>query len=341
MTAQPAWQTQLDPVLVNRLAQPLHSPGLVRSDLAETIQGRLQQTPLSSNAIAQRLLQRRRSTASLPGGARPLVYGQRLAPGSPSVFPALSSPPSSSTENAAPDSVTPTPPTPALRVKAQPSPSLQRKPLPSTPLPPADRHLQRVTPALTSSPPALGVSTHGDSAPPSSPQISIFRAESFAPDRPLPLPKAPVPDRIQSQGVSRPTPSSLPSHGQTPRQHLPTPPQRPVVREIAASLPRSPQARDVPAPQPLVVRETTPAPVVHAQTWPRPAAIVTRKITPGPPAPPSMGPPEAQTVRPEPAPKALAPAAMPTAEEVADRALRQMARRLTLEQERRGGQPWF
>lgn len=348
-----SWQNQLDPSLVGRLTQPLHRPGIIRADLAQTIQGRFQGVTVSTNAIATQLLQRRQVSTAQLGPAMPLVYAQRFPvdsvgerrdrPPNP-VLPAQ--PPKTVLPRIAPRSIplqqvqrSPAPvvdfpspesnlPTLSLRPAQIPKVLPQRQnrsrssatslapPLVSPGSQPADhRELQR-SPRLQET-----VGQASQSLPPkvSAPPRIALRPPAALGKLPVVRIASPGPPTIapkrQTRAIARPTlsqPAVIP-------QSL-APPLRPVVQQKPARSP-SPSQRQTLAPTPAVE--------------------IQRQVAPLPMLPFHFSDSEPAS-KPKETPKAPSPApAMADGDDRVDQTLRQLARRLTIEQERRGGQPWF
>ena len=337
----PTWQQQLDPALVGRLTQPLQRPGMLRPDLAQRIQQRLQRGTVSSTAIATQLLQRRHTSGLLPSPALPLVYAQRPTDGGE--FKA--------------DSLAPSPlprstgPVPLIIPKAIQPQLVQRAPGPISPgaKPPTMNRQSEDIPVRSPHAPANS-QTQGSRLPIAKP---FGRRTVQSP----PQVSAPVNLTPLRLGISTPALQRRATATSMPQAIDPS--LRPVVQAgsphpISESPPRLSPASPVTIqrqelPLPLVpfrfsTPEPTPEPRSKASSQ-RPASARpdTRQELPLPLVPFRFSTPEPT---PEPRPNAPAKAespapALPDTSEVIEQTLRQMARRLTIEQERRGGQPWF
>ena len=74
------WQTNLNPTLLARLTRPQNRSGIVQPSWARQIQRRLKGTAISSQTLANTLLQRQTQHSTDAVTLPPLVYPQRLEP---------------------------------------------------------------------------------------------------------------------------------------------------------------------------------------------------------------------------------------------------------------------
>lgn len=351
-----SWQNQLDPSLVGRLTQPLYRPGVIRADLAQTIQGRFQGGTVSSNAIATQLIQRRQLSTSPSGPAMPLVYAQRLpvdSVGEQRDRPPNAALPIQSSNKVLPR-ITPNPiplqsvqqfsvpigtPPPREATVHSLSPNSGDRPFQRPKVVPQRQSVRSLTtpptppPALPASWPAgrqeiqrspMATETAGQVTQSSTPKVSVSPVLSHRPQAALtqpPVVRVTSPGRQtialqrQTRAIARPTlsqPALIP-------QAL-APPPRPVVQQKRARSPSTGQQQTL-----------APTPAVEIQRQAAPLPMVPFQFSESAPA-----------SKPKEPLKATSPApAMADGDDRVDQTLRQLARRLTIEQERRGGQPWF
>lgn len=259
-TVAPDWQTALDPQLVQRLARPLVSPGVIDRGRITTVRAPADHA-ISRSALMTELAQRHSSVERAPGNQPLIVLAQRLPRG---------------------DAGEATPPAAARelpRVSAQPLPAAARLAPASTPQPVT--LARRIDPAQPADRPIVSGAPRGDG--PASTRVVV--APLVTPGSASPTiarTAAPYPAAPRLAGASPLVPASAAPAPQRVSAAAPGAPA--IVARVPAPTVASASpdvARVVVAPLTAETRRVSaaPAPVAHAAT--RPTGTVVQRVVEG------------------------------------------------------------
>lgn len=355
-----SWQAHLNPVLVARLTRPKNRPGLVKSSLAQQLRCRVNNIAIAPPTLANKLLQRQTRHAADAATLPPLVYPQRIepSPASGADQPKLISSPDTERPSlrrtvATRSSVNPESPSAPLG-----SPSADVSPFsPNTDAAGTDPE-SAINPIVTTQQAAVKPTISRPVVRPNRSQSSSVLRRSSQPNTPSRQPTKPP-----AQSIGNPTPPRL--SAPTPNRpviSIPPPPLQPKADTLPAVdrpfEPSSPipapaseqrQSETMPQVQASFAPEISPsstvlvyAPVVMPVEQ---SSVGEIRRSPSPKTTPSNEEPSTldsferiTTDQPQPLPPP--PSELPSVDEVVDKALRKLSRRLAVEQERQGGKPW-